>query len=52
MFVGWKMSKADVRDELTNGGKQNRRLFDVTYFLIRYFAPIDILGVFLTNLLG
>ncbi|MBR1887212.1 MAG: sodium-dependent transporter [Bacteroidales bacterium] len=52
MFVGWKMSKADVRDELTNGGKRNRRLFDVTYFLIRYFAPIGILGVFLTNLLG
>ena len=52
MFVGWKMSKADVRDELTNGGKQNRRLFGVTYFLIRYFAPIGILGVFLTNLLG
>lgn len=52
MFVGWKMSKADVRDELTNGGTRNRTLFNVVYFLIRYFAPIGILGIFLTILLG
>lgn len=52
MFVGWKMSKADVRDELTNGGTRNRILFNVVYFLIRYIAPIGILGIFLTILLG
>ena len=52
MFVGWKMSKADVRDELTNGGTRNRALFNVVYFLIRYLAPIGILGIFLTILLG
>lgn len=52
MFVGWKMSKADVRDELTNGGTRNRVLFNVVYFLIRYIAPIGILGIFLTILLG
>lgn len=52
LFVGWKMSKADVRDELTNGGTCNRRLFGVFYFLMRYFAPVGILVVFLTNLLG
>lgn len=52
MFVGWKMSKADVRDELTNGGTRNRTLFNVVYFLIRFFAPIGILGIFLTILLG
>lgn len=52
MFVGWKMSKADVCDELTNGGTRNRILFNVVYFLIRYIAPIGILGIFLTILLG
>ena len=52
MFVGWKMSRADVRDELTNGGTRNRALFNVVYFLIRYLAPIGILGIFLTILLG
>lgn len=52
MFVGWKMSRADVRDEFTNGGTRNRTLFNVVYFLIRYFAPVGILGIFLTILLG
>ena len=52
MFVGWKMSRNDVRDELTNGGTRNRALFNVVYFLIRYLAPIGILGIFLTILLG
>ena len=52
MFVGWKMSKPDVRDELTNGGTRNRMLFNVVYFLIRYIAPVGVLGIFLTILLG
>ena len=52
MFVGWKMSKPDVRDELTNGGTRNRMLFNVVYFLIRYVAPVGVLGIFLTILLG
>ena len=51
-FVGWKMSKADVRDEFTNGGTRNVRLFNGVYFLMRYFAPIGVLVIFLTNLLG
>lgn len=52
MFVGWKMSKPDVRDELTNGGTRNRMLFNVVYFLIRYVAPVGVLGIFLTILLN
>ena len=52
MFVGWKMTKADVRDELTNGGTRNRLLFNVVYFLIRYIAPIGVLGIFITILLS
>ena len=50
LFAGWKMSKADVRDELTNGGTCNRRVFGVVYFLIRYVAPVGIAVVFFTNL--
>ena len=50
LFVGWKMSKADVRDELTNGGTANRRIFGVVYFLMRFLAPVGIVVVFLTNL--
>ncbi|MBR4734679.1 MAG: sodium-dependent transporter [Bacteroidales bacterium] len=52
LFVGWKMSKADVRDEFTNGGTRNLRLFNMVYFLIRYIAPVGIVGIFLTTLLG
>ena len=51
LFVGWKMSKADVRDEFTNGGTVNVRLFDVVYYLMRFVAPVGILVIFATNLL-
>ena len=51
LFVGWKMSKAEVRDEFTNGGTKNVRIFSVVYFLMRDLAPVGIVVVFLTNLL-
>ena len=53
LFVGWKMPKADVFDELTNGGtkRRNVRLFNFFYFLIRYVAPVGLLVLILSNLL-
>ncbi len=51
LFVGWWMSKADVRDELTNGGTVNVKLFRGVYFLMRYLAPVGIVLVFLSNIL-
>lgn len=50
LFVGWKMSREDVRDEFTSGGTRNVRIFGVVYFLMRYVAPIGIVAVFITNL--
>ena len=52
LFVGWKMKKADVRDEFTNGGslKANSRLFGFFYFLVRWVAPIAIIVIFASNL--
>lgn len=52
IFVGWRMGRADVRDEFTNGGtlKANCRVFGVIYFLIRFVAPLAILVVFISNL--
>ena len=44
------MSKADVRDEFTNGGTRNVRIFGAVYFLMRYVAPVGIVVIFLTNL--
>ena len=51
VFAGWKMSRQDVRDEFTNGGRCNRAVFGVVYFLMRYVAPVGIVVVFFTNLL-
>jgi len=47
------MSRAEVFDELTNGGtkKRNVLLFNFFYFLIRYVAPVGVLVLFITNLL-
>ncbi|MBR1706418.1 MAG: sodium-dependent transporter [Bacteroidales bacterium] len=53
LFVGWKMPRADVYDEFTNGGtlRANLLLFPLVHFLIRYAAPVGIFVVFLTDLL-
>ena len=51
LFVGWKMSKSEVYDEFTNGGKVNRFIFHLVYFLMRYFAPVGIVIVFVSCLL-
>lgn len=53
LFVGWKMSREDVRDEFTNGGTKvwNARLFGFFYFLIRYIAPVGVVILFISNLL-
>lgn len=53
IFVGWKMTKKSVRDEITNDGtlKGNSRLFPLLYFLIKYVTPIGIVVIFITNFL-
>ena len=50
LFAGWKMSKADVREEFTNHGTVNKAIFGFVYFLIRYVSPIGILVVFISTL--
>ena len=54
IFVGWKMKKSTVREEITNGGKLkfSSKIFGVVYFFIRYIAPVAILAIFITNLLA
>ena len=52
LFVGWRMSGTDLRDEFTNGGtlRFNNKVYPFVRFLIRYIAPVGVLAVFLTNL--
>ena len=54
LFVGWRLKKTDIHDEFTNGGSlaTNARIFGVLWFLIRYIAPLAIIGIFLTNLIA
>ena len=54
IFVGWKMKKPDVFDEFTNGGtiNKNAKIFRIVWPLIRYVAPIAVLIIFVSNLLG
>lgn len=54
LFVGWKMSSEQVRNEFTNNGtlKINTICFNVVYSIIRYVAPIAIAIIFITNFLG
>jgi len=47
VFVGWRMRKATVLEEL---GLTDGPAFKAWLFLLRVVAPLAILGVFLTNL--
>lgn len=52
-FVGWRMNKNDVLDELTSGNSFPLKpfLFNFIMFIIRYLAPIAIFIVLVHSLL-
>ena len=54
LFVGWRMNRDDVRDELTNGGRLRipRWLIGVFFILVRYVAPAAILLIMISQFLG
>ncbi len=52
LFVGWKLDRNMVRDEITNHGTLRFRLFSTYIFLIRYVVPAVIALVFVNELLG
>ena len=51
LFLGWKMKRADVMDELTNGGTLRAGLRKAIYLIIRYLAPVAIAVIFVSQLL-
>ena len=52
LFVGWRMKKADVLDELTNGGSIAIKGFILKWviFTIKFLAPIAIALVLLSSI--
>ena len=47
LFVGWKLGKANFKDEITNGGTLavSGRFIDIIFFIIKYIAPPVILAI-------
>jgi NSS family neurotransmitter:Na+ symporter len=50
LFVGWKLDRAIIRDAITNRSHDSGWYIRPLIFLLRYFAPIAILKVFLSGL--
>ena len=54
LFVGWRLKKSDIYDEFTNNGtlSTNAKIFGILWILIRYVAPVAVLIIFVSGLLG
>lgn len=50
LFVGWRMNKKVLRDTLTNFGKGSGWYIPLFLFVVRFFAPVCILLIFLSGL--
>ncbi len=50
LFVGWKLDRQMVYDELTNRGTLRSWTFSIYMFLIRWVAPLGITLIFLNEL--
>jgi NSS family neurotransmitter:Na+ symporter len=50
LFVGWKLNKSVLRDEITNGGTLKMSVYKVLIVILRYVAPIAIVMIFLNGL--
>lgn len=50
LFVGWKMDRQRVMDELTNGGTLSQTTARIMLLLIRWVAPIGVSLVFVNEL--
>ena len=50
IFLGWFIPKAEVRDELSNGGTLKAKAFDLYYFILRYVAPIALIIIMISSI--
>ena len=50
LFVGWRLKRSLLHDEITNHGELRCRLFGVLVVLLRYVCPVLLLLIFLYNL--
>lgn len=50
IFLGWFYPKAEVKDEITNGGTLKGNLFELYYFILRYAAPIALVIILVSGI--
>lgn len=50
IYVGWRMKKTTVMDELTSGGRYGRGLRNAIRLIVRYLAPLAIAVIFISQL--
>ena len=50
LFVGWRLDRKVLHDTLTNFGHDSGRYIPLFLFVVRYFAPLCILLIFLSGL--
>ncbi len=52
IFVGWKLDRQLLKDEITNHGKLRVPIFRVYVFLIKWVTPLAITLIFINELFG
>ena len=52
IFLGWFFPKAEVRDELSNGGAIKAKAFELYYFVLRYLAPLALIIIIISGIIG
>ena len=52
IFLGWFYPKVEVKDEITNGGALKGKLFEVYYFILRFVAPIALIIIIISGIVG
>ena len=52
IFLGWFYPKVEVKDEITNGGVLKGRLFELYYFILRFVAPIALIVILVSGIIG
>lgn len=51
IFIGWFAPNGTLKQQITNGETRNLKLYGIISFIIRYVAPVIILGILISGLL-
>ena len=51
IFIGWRMGREEVKNEITNMGKYPVAIYKIYMVLIRFVVPIGITAIFISSLL-